>query len=60
MVDLPDDFRVISNIDLREVAQREILEKRLPYMVKRVMPNGKSEYWGLDELDLTAVKHLFR
>lgn len=60
LVEIPSDYKVISNINLREIAQRELLEKRLPYMIKRVMPNGKNEYWALAELDLTAVRHLIR
>lgn len=60
LVALEDGFTVKSNIELRAVAQRELLESRLPYMIKRVMPNGKAEYWSLSDLDLTAVKHLIR
>lgn len=60
LVPLEDGFRVESNIQLREVAQRELVERRLPYMIKRVMPNGKAEYWAIEDLDLTAVKHLLR
>jgi len=45
---------------LRAVALREILEGRLPYLVKRVMPNGKTEYRKLAELDMSAVRHLMR
>lgn len=60
MIDLPEDFSIKSNMDLREVALKELLEGRLPYIVKRRMPNGKYEQWKLSELDLTAVHHLFR
>lgn len=60
LVDIPDDFKVISNINLRDIAQQELLQQRLPYMIKRAMPNGKNEYWALADLDLTAVKHLVR
>lgn len=60
LIDIPDDFKVISNINLRDVAQKELLQQRLPYMIKRSMPNSKTEYWALSELDLTAVKHLIR
>lgn len=60
LVALSDGFVVESNINLREVAQKELLEGKLPYMVKRVMPNGKVEYWRLGDLDLTAIKHLIR
>lgn len=60
LIDIPEDYKVTSNINLRNIAQKELLENRLPYMVKRQMPNGKVEYWALSELDLTAVKHLIR
>lgn len=60
LIDIPDDYKVISNIDLREIAQKELLQKCLPYMIKRSMPNGKTEYCPLADLDLTAVRHLFR
>jgi DNA-directed RNA polymerases I, II, and III subunit RPABC2 len=36
--------------DLRKVAERELKEKKLPFMVQRKMPNGKTEYWRLDDL----------
>lgn len=60
LIEMDEGFTVESNIQLRSIAQRELLDGRLPYMVKRVMPNGKAEYWRLSELDLTAVKHLIR
>lgn len=60
LIALDEGFKIESNIQLREVAQRELVEKRLPYMIKRVMPNGKPEYWSISDLDITAVKHLLR
>jgi DNA-directed RNA polymerase I, II, and III subunit RPABC2 len=60
LVDIPEDFKIVSNINLREIAQKELVEKRLPYMVKRMMPNGKAEYWNVADLDLTPVRHLLR
>lgn len=60
LIDLPDDFKIKSNMDLRAVALRELVEGQLPYIVKRQMPNGKYEQWKLSELDLTAVRHLLR
>ena len=60
LVELPDDFKIKSNMDLRAVALRELVEGQLPYIVKRQMPNGKYEQWKLSELDLTAVRHLLR
>lgn len=60
LVDLPEDFTIKSNMDLRQVALQEIKESKLPYIVKRKMPNGKLEYWRLVDLQLTAVRHLLR
>lgn len=60
LVVLEEGFQVESNIQLRQVAQRELVERKLPYMIKRTMPNGKIEYWSLADLDLTAVMHLLR
>jgi DNA-directed RNA polymerase I, II, and III subunit RPABC2 len=60
LVDIDENYTVVSNINLREIAQRELVEKRLPYMVKRMMPNGKAEYWSVADLDITPVRHLLR
>jgi len=37
-----------------EIAQRELAEKKLPYILKRPLPNGEYEYWSL--LDLMILK----
>lgn len=34
-----------------KVAEREILEQRLPFLVHRRMPDGKSEFWSTAELE---------
>lgn len=60
LVELPEGFAVKSNMDLRQIALQEIKESKLPYIVKRKMPNGKYEYWKLVDLQLTAVRHLLR
>ena len=36
--------------DLKEIARMELDQRRLPYIVKRPMPNGKYEYWRLTDL----------
>ena len=33
------------------VAEREILEQRLPFLIHRRMPDGKSEFWSTRELE---------
>lgn len=57
-VDLPSNFRIESNMQWRSVAIAELRADRLPYMIKRSLPNGKIEYWRVGDLDLTAVEHL--
>jgi DNA-directed RNA polymerase I, II, and III subunit RPABC2 len=59
-VSLPDDFSTKGNMDLRQVAIRELNEKKLPYLIKRPMPNGSPEYWPVSKLDLTTVQIMMR
>lgn len=54
------DLRISTNMDLREIAIEELLQDKLPYIIKRIMPNGKPEYWKVHDLDLTAVRYLMR
>jgi hypothetical protein len=35
-----------------EIAAAELAEKRLPYILKRPLPNGEYEYWRLADLML--------
>jgi DNA-directed RNA polymerase subunit K/omega len=36
--------------DLKEIARMELEQRRLPYIIKRPMPNGNYEYWRLTDL----------
>lgn len=36
--------------DVRDIARLELEQKRLPFIVKRPLPNGKYEYWRLADL----------
>ncbi len=60
LVELEPEFRIKTNMALRAIALQEILQGRLPYIVERRMPDGKHEYWKLNELSLIAVRHLLR
>ena len=60
LISLPDDFRIESNMDLRKIALMEMREGKLPYLVKRVLPNGKTEYWKIKNMDLSSVRNLLR
>jgi DNA-directed RNA polymerase I, II, and III subunit RPABC2 len=36
--------------DVRDIARLELEQKRLPFIVKRPLPNGEFEYWRLADL----------
>jgi DNA-directed RNA polymerase I, II, and III subunit RPABC2 len=36
--------------DVRDIARLELEQKRLPFIVKRPLPNGLYEYWRLSDL----------
>jgi DNA-directed RNA polymerase I, II, and III subunit RPABC2 len=35
-----------------DVAEREVAEKKLPFIIHRRFPNGNSEYWSATELNI--------
>jgi DNA-directed RNA polymerase I, II, and III subunit RPABC2 len=39
-------------IDSYTIAEMELYEKRLPFIIRRPMPSGGSEYWPLKELEI--------
>lgn len=36
--------------DVREIARLELEQKRIPFIIKRPLPNGSFEYWRLSDL----------
>ena len=36
--------------DPRDIATKELELKKLPFIIRRPMPDGSSEYWRVDEL----------
>jgi DNA-directed RNA polymerases I, II, and III subunit RPABC2 len=34
------------------VAKREILQRKLPFLIRRQMPNGSAEYWSAQEMEI--------
>lgn len=55
-----NNLHIKSNMELRQIALRELIEGRLPFMVERKLPNNKKEYFRLKDLDLVAVKDRIR
>jgi DNA-directed RNA polymerase I, II, and III subunit RPABC2 len=45
-----DGFVLSSPRLVWDVAEKEVLEKKLPFIVHRQFPGGKSEYWSATEL----------
>ena len=39
-------------IDTYLIAEKELREKRLPFIIMRPIPNGKKEYWSLRDLEI--------
>ena len=39
-------------IDKSIIAEKELKEKKIPFIIKRPLPNGGSEYWKLDDLEV--------
>lgn len=39
-------------IDAYVIAQMELKEKKIPFIIRRPLPNGASEYWKLSDLQL--------
>lgn len=34
------------------IAEQELKEKKIPFIIKRPIPNGKCEYWNLKDLEI--------
>jgi len=42
------DTTYLKNV--RAIAMKELEERKLPLMIARHMPNGKKEYWRIDDM----------
>ena len=58
LVTLPEGFKIQGNMELRKIAIEELRQKRLPYMIKRPLPNGRVEYWPVSYLSLMSVEYM--
>ena len=54
------EMNIKSNMELRKIALKELKEGKLPYILKRSLPNGKQEYFRIGDLDLIAVQYMMR
>ena len=41
-----------DEIDSYLLAERELYEKKIPFIIKRPLPSGENEYWNISDLEL--------
>lgn len=51
-IDITREFDSKRIIDGSLIALRELELKRIPFIIRRPLPNGSSEYWRLEDLEL--------
>jgi len=51
---------VSTNMELRQVALEELKQGKLPFIVERILPNKKKEYYRIKDLDIVAIRDRMR
>ena len=46
-IDIPNNM-----IDGLTIAEEELKQKKIPFIIRRPMPNGASEYWKVKDLEM--------
>jgi DNA-directed RNA polymerase subunit K/omega len=46
----PSMIKIEPGMSIRDIARTELIEKKSPFIICRKMPNGKSEYWFIEDL----------
>ena len=46
-----------SNMDLRKVVLEEFKQNKIPFIIKRPLPNGRYEFIRIKDLNLSAIKY---
>jgi DNA-directed RNA polymerase I, II, and III subunit RPABC2 len=44
------DIDLNKPFDARDLAKKELAARKIPFMISRKLPDGKTEYWRLDDL----------
>jgi DNA-directed RNA polymerase subunit K/omega len=55
-----EKLQIESNMELRNIALRELEEGRLPYIIERVLSNKRKEYYRICDLNLVAIRDRMR
>jgi DNA-directed RNA polymerase I, II, and III subunit RPABC2 len=37
---------------IKEIVEQELSQRKLPFILKRTLPNGSSEYWKMEEFEI--------
>lgn len=53
--DAPPLVDIGSMTDCIQIAQKELIERKLPFIVRRRLPDGSFEDWSIDELLIPEV-----
>ena len=54
--EIKDDIK--TNMDLRKIALEELKQNKIPYIIRRPLPNNKFEFIRVKDLSLSAVKYM--
>jgi len=54
------DNKIKSNLELRLIAIKELEEGKLPFIIKRPLPNNKYDVYRVKDLDLVSVQYMIR
>jgi DNA-directed RNA polymerase I, II, and III subunit RPABC2 len=46
-----DGLKTSDPLFVWNVAKREIEERKLPFLIRRTLPNGTSEFWSAQEME---------
>lgn len=53
------EFDIKNNMSLYHVAKKELLENKLPYILKRMFPNGKCKYIRVADLNMECITNRY-
>lgn len=46
------DFKRFNLETIQQIAEKELKEKVIPFMIIRLLPNGLNEYWKLSDFNI--------
>ena len=43
----------ITNLhSMKEIVEQELIQRKIPFIIKRPLPNGSCEYWKMEEFEI--------